>query len=885
MTDIETALISALNLFCFQKIWNEPTSELRANIIPSMVQPRSITGNVSIGAKTIALPTNTDPYYVYVIPSTLMHVFSARQVPSNWISGVDLCNKYDILLYVYHLNGKMIHKGSIFIKRDGSRYILAVDKKMSQKCLLFSEMKDLRLTMYFDSDFTNKMEVRSYKVPPTDSNFNYRRQIYDYIADYLYTNEHTTVYVNGYETVFENINTFPENAYIDILHDSNNIFSFDIDLTDVKNNVAFYSNKDETYKQLVHIPKSLNPDNKILTHNTCDIYVRQKLENGKSGKGLYLHRCAARGVDQVTHNDISIPMFIVDAYRDTLNTQEISLHLKFRQHDKDNVLLRDKNYIDLLYTLDDELIIQHLLGNVQENLSFWKASNLEQSTYVKMMFDVPNIITKENMIKYVDGLGYYHVMALLCKKIVHSTVLAWYDSGINIPKPYLFMTNLVYPFVYLNEKKISHVSTRYTNIGTTNLRVGINENIPVIPGDRLTVEMFVDGDLNIYKMSPTVGNTEITVPYTDLDILEEFDISDTPVKAFDLTGTKSYRVISTTDGNVGMYKSKTSTRIVFGPNLYGRNFIIQNRKRVYKWEKNLDSILENGNPIFLNLHYPVKDAGYEAPILKTPHVRVYLNGKYLIQGIDFSIKARYDHHNRLSTKQILVNSLEYLLPTGNKVEWFATSGIEENEVHGYVVDNKAAVPEELALLFENMSMVHVDGKYEQGAFDLGNMVGIPDNGLHRQGAPFQICTVVPELVHDFLSEYHPNTEIDRLKILNEYFYGRQPILDPIVVLPQSHRCYSPYVVMIIRDILNDTLKGISYDPDESRMKDQFKSYEFVKNSDLVHSGQYDLNYVDVYPHYKQIIVQNPNVYKVLQAFIRITMPKDTVTSGEVYYDN
>ncbi len=236
-------------------------------------------------------------------------------------------------------------------------------------------------------------------------------------------------------------------------------------------------------------------------------------------------------------------------------------------------------------------------------------------------------------------------------------------------------------------------------------------------------------------------------------------------------------------------------------------------------------------------------------------------------------------------KQICVHNLEYLLPTNNKIEWFATSAIEENEVHGYVVDNRAAVPHELALLFENMTMVHVDGYYEPNVTDKGNYIGIPEDPKYRQGAPFQACTVVPEMINSFLSTYHPNDDVARLEILNDYFYGKQPIIPPIVVLPKSHKCYSNYVTTVIRDLLNGTLQGISFDPDDDRMKAQFADYLYLKEKDLVFSGEYDLNYVDVFPHYKQVTVPDTDVYKILQAFIRISMPQDSVTSGEVYYDN
>lgn len=887
MTDLESKLLSALNRFCFQNIWNEPLSELRANIVPKKISERSCTGTIFYRGTTHALPSSSEPFYLYAIPSQLMYVFMSRQVEDRWIDSTDLCNLYDILIHTYHLSGIMLSKKSVYFKKIGSDYLLAVSKKAaSASGVVYNQTDDLRITMYFDSDMVNKITVRSDFVPTTDPSYIYRREMYDFIQTAEGDNRNLSVYINGKETEFVDMSTFPTGAYVDIIHDENILFEYNLDLTVLENNVGFFSDKDQTYKQLIHIPKSLNPDNKVLTHNTCEIHVRKKNSDGSVGQGLYLHRCATRSVDQVTHNDISIPLFILDAYRDYLGTQEISLRLVFRQHDKNNYLIRDKNYIDLLYTQDDATIIKHLLGKIRPtSLGFWKASHLESSMYIKMMFDVPNFITEDTMQEYVEGLGYYHTMALLCKKIVHTDILAWYDQTLTVSKPYLFMENAVYPVVYKNDRKILDQHIQYTNPSQLNLNFGVDPLVGIIPGDKLTVEMFVDGPKTVYSITPQSGASTIDIAYSDFVVLEEHDNSLLPLSLLDTISEKSYTEVTDYLGQIVVTPNESGVRLIFGPQMYGRTFIIQNRHRVYRFFKSIDTDLEDGNPIYLNCSYPVVDNGREVPIWYTPHTRVYLNGKYLVEGIDFTIKEIQDRLGRIGIKKIVIQNLEYLEPTNNFVEWIVTSAVEENKVSGYVVNLQAASPKELALLFENMTMVHVDGRYEQSAINKGNYIGLPENSGHRQGGIFEACTTVPEVINAFLSEYSPNEDLDRLKKLNDYFYGKQPVLPGMVVLPYSHKCFSPYVVTVIRDLLNGTLKGISLDPDEARMINQFATYENLKELDLVFSETYDLNYVDVFPHYKQITIPDTSVYRILQEFIRLVMPKDSVTSGEVYYDN
>lgn len=884
MTELEQKLISALNTFCFQNIWNEPDSEIRANIVPRIIQERSAVGNFSFNGNSFALPNGTEPFYVYVIPANLMYIFSARIVPTRWISTQELCNKYNMLIHTYHLSGKMMQKASVYFLRKDEYVFLAISKTMATKCLKYTEMKDMRFTMYYDSDQVNDIEVHSYIVPPTDSNLLVRREIYETIQNFDFDASHTTIYVDGYEIRYSGMTSIPTNCYVDVINDANAIFTHEIDLTDINNNVAFYSDKDETTKQLIHIPKELNPDNKVLTHNTCTIHVRPKLSDGSVGPGLYLHRCATRSVGQVTHNDISIPLYILDAYRDYLGTQEITLHLSFRQHDKDNVLIRDKNYIDLLYTLDDDTIVDHLLGKVRSDLDFWKASHLEKSVYVEMMFDVPNVLTRETMLHYVSGLGYYHTMALLCKKIVYTDITGWYGGAVRIPKPYLYANNSVFPFVYIDSKKVNSSVVKHVNNTSLNLDIGFEDIYTVPVPSKMTVELFVDGPKSIYKIVPEAGTNTITIPYKDYVILEEFDISEYPAQGLDAIATKSYKEFTNITGNILKTVRTNEVDLLFGPLTYGKTFIIQNRKCVYSFNKDLDADMQNGNPLVLPLHHGVRDEGYEVPIWNTPHVRVYLNGNYLIQGLDFDLWETKDHLDRVAMKYIVLYNLEYLETENNFVEWFSTSSIEENKVSGYVVDDQAAVPDELSLWFEQMTMVHVDGVYEKDVVNLGNILGLPIDG-HRQGAPFEACTTVPESISTFLSTYHPNDDIARIQILTDYFYGKQPNLPDILVLPKSHKCFSPYCVRIIRDILNGTLKGISYDPDEDRMRTQFQSYAYIMEKDLIATNKLNLTFVDVFPHYKQIIVPDPSVYRILQGFINLVLPQDNVTSGEVYYDN
>ena len=55
-----------------------------------------------------------------------------------------------------------------------------------------------------------------------------------------------------------------------------------------------------------------------------------------------------------------------------------------------------------------------------------------------------------------------------------------------------------------------------------------------------------------------------------------------------------------------------------------------------------------------------------------------------------------------------------------------------------------------------MSMCHIDGILEPDVIDKGSYIAIPDNGKHRQGAPFEIHTCVTHIAKEYLNEFHEN---------------------------------------------------------------------------------------------------------------------------------
>ena len=882
-TDKEQQIATCINSFLFQKVWNEPVSEFRANVVPQVVSERSVKGNICVYGTDMSLPTTDIQYYLYAVSRSVMWgVNFPKEISHKWISLDELCTKYDILIHVYHTTGLMMSKSHCYIYKllNNNGYLIAVAKKASDKLIDYSEKNNIRLTVYFDSDITDKIEINSYYVPNKDNNYSLRNQIMKFIrsCDHDGVN-HTTVYINGQESTIVNESSIPLESYVDVIHDENIKFTFDVDLTDPIASDGFLSEMDKTYKQIIHIPKILNPDNKVYTHNTMDIFVRKK-EKDVYGtyKGLYLHRCANRSVTQITHNDIAIPLYILDAYRDYLKTQDITVHVVVRQHDKDNVLIRDKNYIDLLYSLSDQEIFDHLSEKCpNKDMSFWHAKHLEQSVYVEAMFDIPDSITPSNMTYYIEGLGYYHVMSLLTEKIVPAKITEWFDSAYAYPKPYVYQDSLTYPIVYIDGKKVNSELIKYSDYNNTHVIVGFDiERYKPNIGSEMIVEMFVDGNRNVYKLTPKLGESTFIIPYMEFDVLEEIDHDQIAISGFDRSTTKGYKPFTELTGNIiAKTQSDGTVLLTFSPHVYGRTFIIQPTRRVYRYYENINDKIKHGDPLIFDLDVKLYNDIYRVPLLDTPTVLVYLNGRYLTQGVDFTVQEVHDYEDNLCVKVICVHNVSWLDTTDNYIEYFVMSAKEENREFGYAVDGKAHISDnELALYFPQMTSCHVDGMFETNVVTQGNKFIISSDKGYRQGALCELRTSVPDYLSDYLNRYHTNDDIKRIEILNEYFYGIDHGYPDTIILNDSHVCYSIYTATIIRDILNGNIANLSYDPDIERMRDQVKAYQYLAEADLVNQKKYDLRFVDVSPHYRQFAVSTPEERKVLQAFIKLTMPED-----------
>lgn len=882
MTDLERIISSSLNLFCFLNIWNEPHSEYRVNIKPTMITDHSKTGVVNINGRRVELPTLNEPYYIYSISKS--HFRNAFELPTmEWYRGDRLCNDHGIVLNVYTEQGRMCSLGEVHITMFSNEhsYILAVSKNMLSKLCNHVDSDKIYVTIYKDSDIANKITAYPYKVPSNDINGTYRINIATKLTE-INDPSRVIVYINGYQSTITSYTTIQPGDIVDIIHDENIIFDYTIDLTDIDKHRIYYSEMDKMSKLLVHTPKYLNPDNKVLTHNTCDFYIQRKNPEKYATEGLYVHRTAPISVSQVTHQDFSIPTFIVDAHRDYLDTQDILLRVVVRQHDKDNLLIRDKNYIDLLYTQDDNTIIDCIMGKVKNAPEFWKAAVLESSVYVGMMFTAPRTISEENMYYYIEGLGYYHVISLICQRVFTSYITDLWGNVMICPKPYLFAERSIYPIVYHNGSKIHNDRLSIVNSPEGGFTVNFLDNV-YTPGDVIDVEMFLDGTRQVYDFTVTESNRILSIGYDDYVIYEEIPIS-IPVEGYNTAYTKKYRKLTSFTGVVSVeFLENKITQFTFSIDTIGKTFIVQNKYCVRPLS--VDSIVRQqisiGKTIAINLE-TMSDKFRPVPVLEPQSVQLFINGRYLVNNLDYYV-ADIRQNDDVCMHQLIIQNMSYLTGNDDTVELIITSAEVEDQSFGFLKNDTITYTgdKKLALWFKNISTSHIEGLLELDLDNQSTHINVP-GGKYRQGAPYEITTNIPRVVKEFIDEYHTNDDYERIQALNKYFHDIKYITEGIIVLPYSHKLYSSYCNTIIHDVING-IANISYDPDFNRLEQQLDKYQFLKKYDLVFNdaSSIDLTYVDIFPTYSEYGPVDAQTYKLIHALVSLILPEDNFSSGEI----
>lgn len=873
----KAAMVGFLNSYAFSHIWNQVSAEHRANAVLQRIGSRAAKGHIAVGPTAVMLPSQG----LFCVFGTQVDYFGgAIDIDTGvWVAADQVLTENRMLIHIYDNRGRLMPRARTYIYRvPNSRVLLiALEAKAFWKVFgVQTTEHSFYMTTYVDSDVANTMSSWHFVVPDVNPNVTLGQINSRLTACLLANTPGTWLSINGFEVdPTRSYGTLVAGDHVEILLDRNVIGAFTINVSD--NSTGYMSLVYASEREILHIPKSMNPDNALITHNTLTLFVR---DNG-SNQGAYLHRVDERCVENITHNDISVKKSVVDAFQGHLQANSVSVHIKVRRHGKTQALIPEANFLLELYDASDADIVRHLRGELDDGLYFWRADHLEASAYTYMMFDPPDYEQAEYLDTYVDALGIRALSAVLSHQLTYTQ----YDSNnqlMTIYKPFSYRNGRITPLVHVGGKKVRGSQVVCLDGAGASSSISLTSDVSRTNGDKIVVYQTAYGRPAPYRFAPVFGSGSINVPYRAVFVYEEVPLSE-PIAGRTGSSAISYKKrIAQAGSLVIVHEENGTTTCVFGPSFYGKNVLIYNADFCVSIGANITDILQDNKPIIVPLLVDTDDNSGQRLLPEYGALEVYLNSRRLVNQVDYTAIPYVDGDDNPAWVEVIVANKEYL--DVDSVDNFLEVVVHSSSVlaseSGYVLEDKCSYDGVLNVWYEQNSRAYIKGECQTGMQNLGAWLAPPAS--HQNGELFLVSTTIPRVINDALAEYDRIPELNRIAAINRYF-GRNPPVPPVnPTNPASHNLYSPYLSAIIYDVLNDVFFPVD-EPDDDAFLAQFSGYDHLKLRDpaITRTSAVDLGFVDISGHYRTLMVTSGVWRRILQRLVNLVLPTDPYQHGDV----
>ena len=865
MHPIQDKLYHKLIQYYNENICNHVNGQLRNNIQLRRVVDRPSTGLITTNYSYLKLPPIGTFFHVYMFDvkdiSWLVKNQSYESLsPFKWISLEELCNIHHINIDVYTQNGLMIPKRLIYLNSVGlsGNYIgyIAIDTKIDKYIPnlyvrnsdtgQYDELVKLFLTVYVDTTIDNNRTVTSYI--PGDNTNKISYMINKFNSYISHNNEDKVVlYINGYayKRLPKNIISSSCNYIVELIED------FNVDKYFTQNTrYKYLSNIDSEYKDLIHVPIDIADDN-IYTVNLFHIYVYDK----KSHKGIKVPFTIAAKTYQVTHTDIGIPEEAINGICEILKSEDIEIDVRIHKYNKLNKFVLSETWFELLYKYakSDSDIISILTRKEKLLINKLDASTLEQSSWVKLIsskFNPDNI--KESFPILIQGLGYYHILTILgnIKFHIETTNLTKLYS-LSLDKNLLIQDNKANSFlasIYKNGIKLPYNQLQcYSKDNKSNIEFRYSE--PISSSDSINVKLDIDPQAQIIKHTPTSLENEIEISNCLIENNDQFDLY---IKE-DITGYQIYdqnnslrehgfRKLSDAIKDsyiVTQYNDNTDiTKFLFTNNSFNKELYITPKVYSLTESFNVPIYEEDRHPsIYLDLLTSTINEKESIPFLGVEKFDIYVNGRYLIENLDFKITKLFSE-NYVAGYIATIHDKDYLNLNGNNlIEVVAKTCKIKDKVNGLGINNVLASKDKINNLWlYNSTDVFINGKY------------IPNNNISYKYkdrfttnfdipniSVYEIITSIPDALNDIIDSYIDSQYWETTSSVLDYLVRKN--LDPTpdwnqVIVTQYKTVYSSYLNDIVLDIIKKNMPDYIHNYSESELQNILSQYDWKKKFDL-----------------------------------------------------
>lgn len=889
--DTETEVSRYLYRFIFNRVVSRPHAELRHNVHLDPISTSSNMNSFTFNGNHYQLPYSGS-WFLFLLDNRHVHHIRLPD-EKTWTCLADrphsqgeilgYCTKHHIdVRIVCGSTGLCIPRRHVFIlPYSDQTFLVAISSNAIITCTNDSTTSpnDLWINFYYhhESWFTVK----------------------EYASANLEGIINPIVYQNGY-VVLDITSVQPTyDGMTEIVEDPDIVGSFDVEVKD-----DYHANGTYT---LFHIPHALNPNHDIIGHAVCDIILYKE----GSTVGIYLNRAGtAPYVQTLTHNDFGISTGYLRGYAASLIRDGGTLHAKVlvrNHHRQDLTLARDANYTNCLYQLDDETIINHLLG--KGPVKVWSAVSLSKSKYTKILDTDYSEIVSATLEDSINALGYTAAADTICKRVIHLPVYPGICNNFTVTLPICYIGKHITTHIYLDglmvdpdyvkcqvDKQLLHVKIlpnvklgpygcnmksieQYMNdlerSETHYFTVELFEYTPY-RAKRLTIasgsssSFVVDQDYRVYSENTVTSRNAIQ----DKLIYKRFksDKIYTEFSALDYDRIQeesmidSYRKVT-----IKNTSSTTKTYLVVSKKAYAKVCGVEHQLKEMNYDifcspKLMVDALEF--PDFTDRDEVEETTNrLQIPYLnKDQELLVYLNRRELTQGLDYQIyQIKSKLYGSISGQFIVFQNVDYLTVANNIFEAYSVMEYKMISTAGFLTDGRPTMDGYLAD-YANTGVLFTDGKcYDH---DPLIMVGMYDTFLHtgvRAGASAKLRAFVPDCmkqIFDKYAKYDPTT----LKSVLDYIETTRQDVESPAIIERSHHIYSIFLQTITEDVLRGKFVYNEAWSDD-RIKANLKKYEDLIPFDIglskdnistsdplkfiqTPSSGLDFRFVDVLPTYR-----------------------------------
>lgn len=869
-----TSVVDHLNTTYFNQVWNTPRANARANFQIYKVDTRIRSGSVPVARSMVGLPTIDTAYAVYRVSQNLFGRFVV--FPENtWIKDNDLFGVNNVSILVYDATGRLCPYGKTYFRFDPVRgdVLIAIDSVYTKKCTgnLYPE---LYVTVYKDPTRITPIVSSSYYVDQTVAGGVAPSTVLAAINTAATTyNAGTTVTINGWAYDPKNIPTIAVGDVVSITSDPDIVGYAEISVDD--NTTGYYSTLYNEYRELLHIPKVLNPNNIVITHDTLTTVIF----DSATMRGLFGHRLDRNALQSVTHNDFSMGRSALSAFSNALGASDVKVRLYIRLSSEPNYLTDDANHMRDLYSLSDTEIIKQLLGLSQNQLKEWLASNLEKSDFIPLLYNFAGFNATEVVPKFVSAMGYYDVASVLGQQMRYYTYRGAQVEVIKPARLFGYQCNVV---AYCNGVKIPEQQVSVSNYRAQSFLIGFTPESSVSIGDRISLYIFESGDRTPVFFVPNINNPTINLESEDYTVYKMYSYQD-PQKIWNGSATNGYSFIQKGITEYSISANQDGTYgYQFREKHYGSSFYLVPKYGMITATYPLSTTIKQTLPIIQDLNN-TDNNGRLIPFFGYTTLEVYLNGRRLVEDIDYRCEPVIGPNNDILQTLLVVSNYDYFNTSAdvNLLEVVIHGDQVISEDRGYVIQNKLYRTNPPLIYTKSSSRVFVRGVLQEDISQIGNVATTKNNV--ENGAPFLMQHCLAFGASKYLSALSPTDDLNLRSRIEHVLGILPPSLPDTVILDRLLSLYSPFLAQIVSDV-GMGLFTIVDEPKNDQFLKQFAPYREIYLRDPTigpANPLIDRRFVSLAAHYANYVVIDPDQMTRVQRLISLVLNPSDLSMKDV----